>query len=275
MLQNRSFDLRHKGGIVFNEDDHSYFNAAGEQYESSTGIIKKYKAPFYDEQTAKYKAIKEVLPEAHFKALKKHAGGWEGVHAYWDALMNREWAAELIERKEYHLAKWKSEAEAGSIEHGRREQEIISNGGIEFQGVFYEYLATDILSVPATGKYCLTEALIWDHKMKLGGLADLPIFDNGTFMVLDYKTNKEIARTSFMDKRMFHPFGHLPDSNYYHYSLQLNIYADMIQELTGFKHVSNWIISTANPEYGRHSDIIIQCQDLTDDYLILKALTSV
>jgi len=236
MIQNRSFDLRHKGGIIFNEEDHTYFNAAGEQYESSTGIIKKYKAPFYDVETAKYKAIKEVLPPAHFKALKKHAGGWEYIHTFWDKLMEREWAEALIERKDYHLAKWKAEALAGTIEHNRREIEIKTNGGIEFQGVFYNYLDCDILSVPKVGHYCLTEALIWDHSMKLGGLADLPVFSDGTFMVLDYKTNKEISRSGFMNKRMLPPFGMLQDCNYMHYSLQLSIYSNMISELTGFTH---------------------------------------
>lgn len=272
MIQNRSFDLRHKGGIVFNEEDHSYFNATGEQYESSTGIIKKYKAPFYDEQTAKYKAIKEILPEVHFKALKKHAGGWDNVHTFWDKLMEREWAELLIERKDFHLAKWKHEAMAGSEEHAKREQEIITNGGIEFQGVFYEYINTDVLSIPPNGQYCLTEMLLWDHSMKLGGLADLPLFDNSTFMVLDYKTNKEIAREGFMNKRMLPPFGQLPDCNYYHYSLQLDIYADMICQLTGFKHMGNYLISTANPAYGRETDELIKCEDLKEDYLLLKAL---
>lgn len=272
MIQNRSFDLRHKGGIVFNEDDHSYFNATGEQYESSTGIIKKYKAPFYDEQTAKYKAIKEILPNTHFKTLKKHAGGWEHIHTFWDKLMEREWAESLIERKDFHLAKWKDEAMAGTAEHAKREQEIITNGGVEFQGLFYEYINTDVLSIPSTGRYCLTEMLLWDHSMKLGGLADLPVFDNGTFMVLDYKTNKEIARAAFMNKRMFPPFGHLQDCNFNHYSLQLSIYADMVSQLTGFKHKENWIISTANLAYGRPIDELIKCEDLTDDYLLLKAL---
>lgn len=275
MIQNRSFDLRHKGGIIFNEEDHSYFNATGERYESSTGIIKKYKAPFYDDQTAKYKAIKEILPESHFKALKKHAGGWEYIHTFWDKLMEREWAEALIERKDYHLAKWKEEAAAGTAEHAKREQEIIANGGIEFQGVFYEHLgsgAGDILSIPPNGQYCLTEALLWDHSMKLGGLADLVLFNNRSFIVPDYKTNKEIARTGFMNKCMLPPFGNLQDCNFMHYSLQLSIYADMIAQLTGFKHKENWIISTANLNYGRATDELIKCEDLTEDYLLLKAL---
>lgn len=273
MIQNRSFDLRHKGGIIFNEEGHTYFNATGEQYESSTGIIKKYKAPFYDEDTARYKAIKEILPEKHFKALKKHAGGWESVHTFWDKLMEREWAESLTERKDCHLAKWKAEAQDGTEEHARRENEIIANGGIEFEGVFYEYLNTDILSVPAIGQYCLTEALVWDHSMKLGGLVDLPLFDDSTFRVKDYKTNKEIARAGFMNKRMLTPFGDLPDSNYYHYSLQLNIYGDMVERLTGFKHTGSFIISTASEKYKRPIDQIIECADLKEHYLLLRAIT--
>ena len=271
MIQNRSFDLRYKGGIVFEEEDHSYFNDTGEKYESSTGLIKNYKAPFYDEQTAKYKAIKEVLPPELFNVLKKHAGGWAGVYTYWDALMQREWAEALVERKEFHLAKWRGEAELGTAEHSRREQKIIADGYFEFQGVFYKYLDTDVLSIPPTGQYCLTEALVWDHAMKLGGLVDLPVFDNGEFMVLDYKTNKEISRAGFMDKRMLAPFSCLADCNFIHYSLQLSIYSDMIGQLTGFKHRENWIISTANLLYGRPEDELIKCQDLTEDYLLLKA----
>jgi len=216
MIQNRSFDLRDRGGIVFNEEDHAYFNSAGEQYESSTGLIKKYKAPFYDVETAKYKAIKEVLPEPHFKALKKMYGSWDKVHLAWDKLMEREWAESLIERKDYHLAKWIQEAQNGTNEHARRENEIKANGGIEFGGIFYEYTDANILDIKKDKPYCSTEVLVWDHAMKLGGLIDLPLFNIDTVIIADYKTNKEIAREAFMRKMMLQPFGDLPDANYYH-----------------------------------------------------------
>jgi ATP-dependent exoDNAse (exonuclease V) beta subunit len=55
--------------------------------------------------------------------------------------------------------------------------------------------------------------------------------------IFDYKTNKEIKKKSFYNSSkkknvmMKYPLNNLMDSNFYHYTLQLSLYAYMIQQL--------------------------------------------
>ena len=82
-----------------------------------------------------------------------------------------------------------------------------------------------------------TEWMIWDTDLRLAGSIDM-VFGTGNEQggrkevdIYDWKRCKEIRRTSPWSK-----FGttacteHLPDTNYWHYSLQLNIYAALLQK---------------------------------------------
>lgn len=276
MIQDRTFDLRDRGGILFNEKDHSYINAKGEYYTSSTSLIKQYKSSqFYDTQTARYKAIKDILPLDRFNLLKKNAGSWDNiVPMYWDVLIKKSEYSELLSQKaDYYIDLWKSQSEAGTLEHSKREEAIKRNGGIEYKGVWYEYTDRCVLDIRPDEIVCSTEMLVWNHEMKLGGLVDLPLFNKGEVFILDYKTNKKIDKVSFGGVKMKYPFNTVMDCNYYHYSLQLTIYNDMICELTGFKKGENSIISTANKEYGRLTDEYIDCLDMSDLYQKIKPNT--
>lgn len=264
MLQDRTHDLTDRGGIKFIEENHLYLNAQGEQYISTTTLIKKYKSPFYTEDIAKYKAIKNILPSDKFSLLKKHAGGWENVYLFWDKLIAREEFQGLEEEKNNIINQWKLEAESGTAEHAKREREVIENG-IFFNGKHYPHGHKTVLDVTKEDVCVLTEVLVWSHEHKLGGLADLLIFDKGDIYIPDYKTNKKIDMTSFMYKKMYPPLNHLLDCNYFHYSLQLSIYMKMAMDITGLAKGECYLINTANPDYGREKDLLIFCCDLFDE----------
>lgn len=269
-LQDRSYDLTHLGGVKFDEDNHLYTNADDEKYNSSTGLLKEFKNEFDSEGMSRYKAIKEVLPYDSFQKLKAKAGGWDNVKNYWPALLNHseKLAQKLLKSQKGFLDMWSKSGEtashAGSIEHGKREQDIIENG-FHWRNKYYPYSKKNILEVTNEDICSIPELLLWDHSMKLGGLADLPLFDDGYVHILDFKTNKEIKREAFNDQRLRKFLGHLPDCSYYHYSLQLKIYQKMACKLSGLKPGECWIISTANPEYGRKEDEYIQCANLDNE----------
>lgn len=75
-----------------------------------------------------------------------------------------------------------------------------------------------------------TEWMIFSDILKITGSVDA-IFKNsdGTLSIGDWKRSKEISMNSFGDKRGKFPFEHLPDCNYYHYSLQLNLYRIILE----------------------------------------------
>ena len=265
-LQDRSYDLLSRGGIKFTEETHEYTNSDGVVYNSSTGILKQYKNPFDDVNMSKYKAIKEVLSYEKFNKLKRHAGGWDKVHKYWDKLLEREeFKKPLLKKRKAFLDVWEKAGKdavlAGSIEHAKREEEIIKNG-FYWNNKYYPYADKTVLDIKNSDICAIPELLLWDHDIQLGGLADLPLFYNGVVDVHDFKTNKEISMTGFNGQKLRGILSHVPDCSFYLYSIQLEIYSRMIQDLTGFKRGENWIISTANPEYGRKEDVYIKCADM-------------
>lgn len=264
LLPNRDIDLRSQGGLLFREADHTYENDKGEIYTGMSTFIKQYAKPFDGEATARYKAIKEVLPTGIFTKLKKKVGGWQNVHKYYDLLRekNPNLKDKLHETKEGFFADWAQSTLEGSIEHDRREKEVLENG-VTWNGKFYPPLNKNILEITKDDVGVVPEIMVWNHETKLCGLADLPIFDAGVVHMLDYKTNKEITMKGFMGATMTGPFNGIPDCSLGKYSGQLHGYLKMACDLTGFERGECIIIHTANEKYKRKEDKYIPCLDLS------------
>jgi hypothetical protein len=267
LLPQRDVDLRHLGGLVFNEKYHSYHNSDGEKYSGVTTLLSKYKSQkFNADNTAKYKAMKDFLPEKIFKRIKEMAGGWENAHTYYERVCNKgvSYLENLEKIKNGYLEQWKNKTISGSEEHDERERDIIENG-FYYNGKLYPYLDKNILEITKDDVGVCTEILLWDHSKKLAGLADIVIFDKGKFYILDFKTNKEIKRTGFMGRNLLPPFDNLPECEFSIYSLQLNIYAYMINALSGCEYIDAHLISTKSEEYERPEDVYIECMDLREE----------
>ena len=75
-----------------------------------------------------------------------------------------------------------------------------------------------------------TEWVVYHEEYKLCGSIDM-IFknDDGTISIYDWKRCKEIEKTPKFKKYMKKPLKHFPDTNYWHYSLQLNIYKYILE----------------------------------------------
>ena len=75
-----------------------------------------------------------------------------------------------------------------------------------------------------------TEWVIFDDDLKLSGSVDMVFYNtkNNTYEIYDWKRTKEIKKfNSFSNGNP--PVEHLPDCNYWHYSLQLNIYRKILE----------------------------------------------
>lgn len=78
-----------------------------------------------------------------------------------------------------------------------------------------------------------TEWLVFKEDIKLAGSIDmLYLKPDGTLAIYDWKRAKEIKYENSFQK-MRPPLDNLPDTNYWHYSLQLNIYRRILEELYG------------------------------------------
>lgn len=94
------------------------------------------------------------------------------------------------------------------------------------QGI--EWLAT----MHANGYVLVATELMMVHKLKnFVGTADLIFWKDGKFVIADWKTNDKDTLDSRSFGTMYAPFNHLQDNPYGHYSVQLNLYKLMLEQV--------------------------------------------
>merc|ERR1711871_1192929 len=81
-----------------------------------------------------------------------------------------------------------------------------------------------------------TEWTVFDEDMKIAGSIDM-IYEkpNGHLLIYDWKRCKEIKKTNNFESANKECISHLPNSNYWHYALQLNTYKAILERKYGKK----------------------------------------
>lgn len=228
-------------GVVFHAHNHTYLNDEGLKYISVTTLIKKYTPPFDNDYWSSYKALKDILSDAGvWQVYKERAGGWEQVLDFCRKIKNFPYRDSIIQRKRYYLDLWKEAGEEarerGTAFHNKAE--AATKGAKHVLEDLREvdvHIGKDIIVAPdfkTSGIY--PELLLYNHKYRLAGTADWVLKDGNTIHIKDYKTSKEITMDAFQESTLLSPLNHLPNANYYTYSLQLSIYAWML-ECKGYK----------------------------------------
>jgi len=100
-----------------------------------------------------------------------------------------------------------------------------------------------------------TEWEVWDEELKLAGSIDM-IYRNrkdGTFAIYDWKRSKEIKMDNSFASG-FGPVSHLPDTNYWHYTLQLNMYRWILEKHYGvvISEMALIVLHPNNKNYKRY-----------------------
>jgi hypothetical protein len=93
-----------------------------------------------------------------------------------------------------------------------------------------------------------------ERKIKLCGSIDM-VFrrkSDGKFVIYDWKRSKEIKAENPFGTGLA-PLDHLPDTNYWHYTLQLNVYKWMLEKYYGLEVADLYlvILHPDNPSYRR------------------------
>lgn len=94
-----------------------------------------------------------------------------------------------------------------------------------------------------------TEWMVYNEDVKLAGSIDM-VYENpdGKLSIYDWKRSKEITKVNNYDKYgITECVSHLPDSNFWHYALQLNTYKEMLEQKYG-KKVSGLYLVRLHPE---------------------------
>jgi hypothetical protein len=117
----------------------------------------------------------------------------------------------------------------------------LSNTSVE-----YGYFLNFVRDFPELKPY-RTEWMIYYEELKLSGSVDM-VFEkpDGTLLIYDWKRCKEI---SYDDRRcaITDCIRHLPDTNFWHYSLQLNTYKTILEKKYG-KTVTGLYLVCMHPE---------------------------
>jgi len=114
-----------------------------------------------------------------------------------------------------------------------------------------------------------TEWLIYDEILKITGSIDAVfVHPDGTLSIGDWKRSKEIKYKSYGKFGKF-PLNHIPDTNYYHYSLQLNMYRRILEKFYN-KKVKDMFLIVLHPDndFGKFMKIDIPKMDNEIDLIL-------
>ena len=105
----------------------------------------------------------------------------------------------------------------------------VKNDSIEYS--YFQKFAEDYKHLKAYR----TEWMVYHKELQLAGSIDMVFEDeDGEMWIYDWKRSKEISTESFGNKMALTScINHLPDANFYHYSLQLNVYRTILEEKYG------------------------------------------
>ena len=215
-------ELNKFNNVIFNEDDHTYL-INGKKCVSVTKAISSFKKPFDTDIIAS-------------KYAKKHGLNTQDVIDEWDYIR-----VESTTR--------------GSELHKYAELKFLSKNYIadkkasrlcEMFDVFYNDVKERLIPIKL-------EFVVGDEEFLVGGMLD-KLFYNTTanaLQIWDYKTNKEISKSSKYKNRMVGELSYLEECEFNTYSLQLSIYKLIIERNTNLKLGNSYLvwINDANDKY--------------------------
>lgn len=190
--------------ITFTPENHTYTDESGADYVSVTRFINRFVPQFnFEEKSKRY--------------ASKYGMDVEDVRNDWKQ-------------------KNKDSTDFGTKVHTLIEEAIKNQ--VLIPGDFFNVVKDiyDEINKSFKGEY-LTETIVSNSEYRVAGTSDLIIDDKNTFSIVDFKTNKQIKYTNdFEEKNLLDPIKHIPNSEYFKYSLQLSFYA-YFYSLQTKKHV--------------------------------------
>ena len=206
--------------ITFDEPTHTYaIDGSREGYISCTTFIHT----FFDHFDADA-VIAKMRRSRNWRDSKYYGMTDEEIKAGWDK--NRDEAASAGTRMHLDIEHWYNCEPVGNI---------APDAWTPQEGTEWDYFLAFERKwrIPQGFEPLRTEWLVFKEDIKLAGSIDM-VFKkpDGTLAIYDWKRAKEMRYENAWQSGL-PPLDHLPDTNYWHYSIQLNIYRTVIEELYG------------------------------------------
>lgn len=186
--------------IIFDEPTHTYRNViTGEYYTSVTTLIHKYCKPFdidyHATRIAKREGVskEDIIEEWRLGNIKSQEKGTK-LHKIFE---------DYIEKGEYPP----------------KAKKLIDEFDTKVKNIVGYYASVD------------SEKLLYSHKFKIAGKADLIYHTEDGFYILDFKTNKNFRFGSKYSEYLLNPLHHLTNCEFNIYALQLSMYAAMAEKI--------------------------------------------
>lgn len=127
----------------------------------------------------------------------------------------------------YWLKKWSDTRKEGTLIH-RKIESFIKDGKLP-----EHTKALSAIKFMSTYKDVIfdTEVMIYSPEYNLAGTVDCIMRTPEGIWIIDWKSNEKIEKTAYKNKKgILPPTSNIPDSNYWHYCLQLNMYAYILKD---------------------------------------------
>lgn len=201
-LENENADDRDKN-IIFLEKGHKYYINGDSNYISVTTIVHS------------------IFPEFNVNGLI-------------DKLIKDKNPKYIDKTPQTIKLEWKKNGEIAALEGTRlhRNIELYSNGiPVMDDSKEFNYFLLFKEKYPHLEPY-RTEWFIYDEEFRIAGSIDMIYKDirDDTFHIYDWKRTKPFSSKSSKDNVGFGPFSSIPNTNIWHYSLQLNIYKYLLEK---------------------------------------------
>jgi hypothetical protein len=229
------------------------FYARGHKYEIITDVHSKYTSVTTWNHTHFPKFDADAVIKNIFNSKS-----WGPDHKYWGQTADQikaSWknngdavagaGTSLHERIEYFM---NNEHLSPDYTHKELYEFYMEHQGDDDDVKEWNYFLQFIRDHPDLKPY-RTEWMIYDEELKLAGSIDM-VYENpdGTLSIYDWKRSKEIIKTNNWNKYALNPIiGHMPDTNFWHYSLQLNTYKAILERKYG-KVVTNLCLVRLHPD---------------------------
>ena len=193
--------------VTFEEVGHKYTVDGDDDYMSVT--------------TWNHKHFEEFNPDAAIKMMKK-GRKWNETHPFYGKTNE--------EIKEIWKSNGIESSKAGTKMHFDIEC-FYNNINPKNESIEFKYFLNFNGKIKNMEAY-RTEMIVWDKTLKLCGSIDMLYeHEDGRVSIYDWKRCKEIKMEGFRGKSSkTEAISHLPDSNFWHYSLQLNTYKYLLEK---------------------------------------------
>lgn len=236
--------------VFFNDDTHTYYDKnTMETYISCTTLVSQYSQEFDGEFWSSYKALEALLDEETFKVLKKTLLATKKFNPRVLKKFNID-EEEFLAKKNEILAEYDRKREEscarGVAIHSMFENSFYGKKHFSFKNFGYADLdgeyecKKDYYKLDSEfGVYpeFLISLKSRDGLLRVSGQIDLLLLRGSEAVIIDFKTNKEIKKESYYNRStkshemMKFPLNNLMDTNYWHYSVQLSLYAYLLQQI--------------------------------------------